>query len=243
MADRITLHAPEQVIIDTAKKKLSTAREKTKLQKYGMGEEFCAKLESDIATAAGFKTDEEISSDIETMTTLKNNKVAEAGEWGVEVKIRMELAFEERPEVVKEFPSDFTKAKKDEKLMLERVPNINNLIDKYAVQLQAKGLPADHKEAGIAILNQIDTLNKTQEKMKEDRPQYTVRRIEAYTLLYDTINKINKVGRKAYKKSAADLKAFSSPWPVTEKKSNKKNGKNGGVDKKNEGNKTDDEKK
>jgi hypothetical protein len=75
----------------------------------------------------------------------------------------------------------------------------------------------------IKIGGQLDELNTQHQTLKKNRPQYTQERIAAYVKLYNTVNEINKTGRKAYANSAADLLVFKSPWPVKEKKNYKEN--------------------
>ena len=73
-----------------------------------------------------------------------SSKLTEAGKWADGVKLRMELAYRDNAAVVKEFPSaKLSKAKKDEKTMIELMPNICNLIDEHAAKLKEKGRPDD----------------------------------------------------------------------------------------------------
>jgi len=218
MSTKSLLRAPEQKVLEAAKTALLVARGKSKLAGYGMNEQYFSKCEADILTASGFKTDEELSKELRSITNQKNSKLIEAIKWGEAVKLRLELAFPDNHEVAEEFPTNFSKARKSETLMLEVIPNINNLIDKYAAKLKEKGLADDHKQKGTAIAQQLDELNKQQETMKKTHPQYTVERIAAYQKLYDMVNEINKTGRTAYADSAADLKVFQSPWQTSEKK-------------------------
>jgi hypothetical protein len=218
MEKGVILEVPEQKVLETAKTILTIAKTKEKLAQYGMDAVYFSTFEADIANASGFKTDEELKKELESFTKLKNDKLAEAGKWGDEVKIRLELAYADNPSAAKEFPVNFSKAKKSETLMLEVIPNINNLIDKHAVKLKEKGLPDDHKQKGLDLKQQIDDANTSQETMKKNRPQYTQERVAAYVKLYDKVNDINKTGRTAYANSAADLQVFKSPWPVSKKK-------------------------
>ena len=223
MAAVLKLQVPEQKILETAKATVKVARGKEKLTEYGMDETYFVKVDAEILTAAGFKTDEQIKSELKAVTNQKNSKLTEAGKWGDKVKTRLELAFPKSPEVIKEFPLNWTKAKRDETTMLEVIPGICGLIEKYSVKLKEKGLPDDYKQKGLDIRTEIDTLNTTQEQLKKLGPEYTQERIAAYTIVYDRVNEINKAGREAYAESAADLVLFKSPWPAAEKKTSKTN--------------------
>ena len=218
MATASKLHVPEQKILETAKATVKVARGKEKLAEYGMNPEYFITVDAEILSASGYKTDEEITRELKSITQQKNRKLVEAGKWGDKVKTRLELAFPKNPEIVKEFPANWTKAKRDEATMLEVIPVINNLIDKYEVKLKEKGLPDDHKQKGLEIRTEIDTLNTEQERLKKLGPEYTQERIAAYTKIYDRVNEINKAGREAYADSPADLVVFKSPWPAAEKK-------------------------
>jgi hypothetical protein len=221
METELKLHVPEEKVMSTVKATVSVAKEKPLLAGYGMDANYFSTVEGEIQAAAGFKSDRQITSELKNSTQLKNAKLKEAGIWGNKVKTRLELAFPKNPEIAAEFPSDFIKAKRDEATMIEVIPEITKLIDKYAVQLKAKGLPDDHKQKGEAILAELDAANTEQEKLKKLGPDYTQQRIAAYVKIYDRVNEINKAGREAYADSPADLKAFRSPWPAAEKKSDK----------------------
>ena len=216
MGNKKVLPVPEQKLLETAKTVLAYAKEKPRLTQFGFDTAYFTALEASINTAAGYKTDEELSKEIVTGTGLKNEKLAEAGKWGDGIKLRLELA---QPEAKKEFPVNFGKAKKDEKLMLEVLPNIDSLIVKHEEKLKAKGLTDEEKGKGITLRNELDELNKTQENLKKRRPEYTAERIAAYMKLYDAVNEINKAGRLAYSDSETELLLFKTPWAVSEKKS------------------------
>jgi hypothetical protein len=230
----ITLPVPEQKILDTSKTTLLTAKEKTKLEGFGFDAAFYTEFERDIAIAASFKPNEKLKEDLKSLTREKNKKLVDAGAWGDGVKLRFELAFEEKPEVLSEFPENFKEAKNDEKLMLEVIPTICDLIDKYTVELKKKGLPDDYKQKGLTLMTELDDKNKVQEKTKWDKPEYTVHRLEAYMKLYKTVNKINKAGRRIYSDDPAALKIFESPWPAAEKKSDEEDKKKNTDEKKQE---------
>ncbi len=221
MVTSLRLHVPEQKILEKAKAIVMIARGKEKLAEYGMNEAYFTNVDAEILTASGFKTDEEITRELKSITQQKNKKLVEAGNWGDKVKTRLALAFPKNGEIVKEFPANWSKVKRDETTMLEVIPNINNLIDKYSVELKKKGLPDDHKQRGVELRTEIDTLNTDQEKLKKLGPEYTQQRVAAYTKIYDRVNEINKAGREAYADSTADLVVFKSPWPAAEKKTGK----------------------
>ncbi len=220
MTTTTRISVPEEKILEKAKTTLNITRPKEKLGSYGLNVRYFVAFETNILTASGFKSDEEMKKELAFVTSQKNMKLAEAGKWGDDVKIRLELAYPDNPDVAGEFPKNFAKAKTSETLMLEVIPNISNLIDKYSEKLLGRGLPEDHKQKGLDIKTQLDALNTQQETLKKGRTEYTRQRTAAYQKLYDTVNEINKIGRIAYADSPADLKAFTSPWPVkTSKKS------------------------
>ncbi len=223
MAKKAKLTVPEQDILETAKTISGIGRSKERLAQFGMDAAYFDGFDAEILTASHYMSDEEYTKKMEVTTVEKNAKLAEAGKWGDGVKLRLELAFPDNPEAAKEFPSvKFGKAKRDEKTMLEVIPNICNLIDKYEAKLKEKGMTDGYKQQGETLLAEIDKLNNDQETLKKNRPQYTQERVAAYQKLYDRVNEINKVGRKAYTESAADLEVFKSPWPVSGKKDAKK---------------------
>lgn len=223
MASKKLLRVPEQDILEKAKTASGIGRGKENLAQFGMDTVYFNNYDTDIVAASLYMSDEEYTKKQESITVEKNAKLAEAGKWGDGVKLRLELAYPDNANVAKEFPAvKFGKAKRDEKTMLEVIPNICNLIDKYGTKLKEKGMPDDYKQQGQTLAATIDKLNNDQEAMKTNRPQYTQERVAAYQKLYDRVNEINKVGRKAYADSAADLEVFKSPWPVSGKKGTKK---------------------
>ncbi len=212
------MRAPEEEILEKAKTASVIGRGKEKLSEFGLDSVYFNNLDEEIVTASHYMSDEEYTKKQESITVEKNAKLAEAGKWGDGVKLRLELAFPDNADVVKEFPTGkFTKAKRDEKTMLEVIPNICNVIDKYDAKLKGKKMPDDYKQQGQTLAAAIDKLNNDQETMKKNRPQYTRERVAAYQKLYDRVNEINKVGRKVYADSPADLEVFKSPWPVSGK--------------------------
>lgn len=215
MVQKTLLPVPEQKVLETAKTTLAIAKEKPKLSKYGFGADYFTAFETDINDAALYKSDEEISREIVAGTALKNEKLAEAVKWCEGIKLRLELAV---PEARIEFPANFKKARKDEKTMLEVLPNICSLTDKYEVKLKERGLTDEEKAQGVLLRNELDALNKTQESLKKRRPEYTAERIAAYMKLYNAVNEINKAGRLAYADSEAELLLFKTPWSGGEKK-------------------------
>jgi len=223
MSKKVKLEMPEEEILEKAKTASGIGRGKEKLVQYGMGSTYFDDFDTEIVTASNYMSDEEYAKKQESITVKKNAKLAEGGKWGDGVKLRLELAYPDNAEVVKEFPAvKFSKAKRDEKTMLEVIPNICNLIDKHEAKLKEKGMPDDYKLQGLTLKAEVDQLNKDQETMKKNRPQYTQERVAAYQKLYDRVNDINKVGRTAYADSAADLEVFKSPWVVGGKKEAKK---------------------
>lgn len=216
MVQKTVLPVPEQKVLETAKTTLAIAKEKPELSKYGFGADYFTAFEADINNAALFKSDEEISREIVAGTALKNEKLTEAVKWGEGIKLRLELAV---PEAKIEFPANFKKARKDEKIMLEVLPNISSLADKYSDELKEKGLTDEEKAQGALLRSELDSLNKAQENLKKRRPEYTAERIAAYMKLYDAVNEINKAGRLAYADSEAELLLFKTPWSGGEKKS------------------------
>lgn len=215
MANKNSLPVPEQIILETAKTTLALAKEKEKLARFGFDAPFLTSFENRIISCTAFKSDEELSRELLVVTSQKNQKMEDATTWLAEIRLRLVLAV---PEAKKEFPANFIKAKKDEKLMMEILPNVHNLILKYEVQLKSKGLTEEEKGNGLILRDELDVLNKAQENLKKRRPEYTAERIAAYLQLYETVNEINKAGRLAYADSEAELLLFKSPWPVRGKR-------------------------
>ena len=223
MSKKMQLEAPEEDILETAKTVSGIGRRKEKLAGYGMNSAYFDNFDNEIVTASNYMSDEEYEDKLKAVTASKNLKLIDLGKWGDGVKLRLELAYPDNAEIAAEFPvKKFAKAKRDEKTMLEVIPNICNLIDKYAAKLKEKGMPDDYKQQGLTLKDDLDKLNNDQETMKKNRPQYTRERVAAYQKLYDRVNEINKVGRKVYADSPADLEVFKSPWKVGGKKETKK---------------------
>ena len=223
MSKKVQLEVPEEDILEAAKTVSGIGRGKAKLAEYGMNSIYFDTLDTDIVTASNYMSDEEYTSKQESTANAKNAKLAEAGKWGDGVKLRLELVFPDNAEIAKEFPSvKFTKAKRDEKTMLEVIPSICSLIEKHEAELKGKGMPDDYKQQGLTLKTELDELNNEQEKMKKNRSAYTQERVAAYQKLYNKVKEINKTGRQAYADSAADLEVFKSPWKLGNKKETKK---------------------
>jgi len=215
MGSKSQLPVPEQIVLETSKTTLALAKEKPKLARFGFDAAYFTALENRISTAAAFKTDEELSRELVVGTGLKNRKLEEAAIWLEGIKLRLALAL---PEAKKEFPSNYFKAKKDEKLMLEVLVNTHTLVLKYETELKSKGLTDEEKAQGLILRDELDELNKAQENLKKRRPEYTAERVAAYMNLYEAVNEINKAGKLAYADSETELLLFKSPWPVRGKR-------------------------
>jgi len=212
MADKNpSVHVPREIILRVADATYKVAQGKPGLLKFGINETYLTTFFADIEKAKAFKNDEALTNEMKGETQEKNVQLDLCYEWLQAAEFIYHAIFKKGDPPFQEFPSKISRYAKNEAAMIDLLPNIINLLNKYKTKLtnmQEDFIP--NGEVCLKNLNDQDTLQEV--KKKEDK-NYTAERHAAELEVYNKVNKINEAGRKAYKKDPPTAKLFDSPWP------------------------------
>ncbi len=90
---------------------------------------------------------------------------------------------------------------------------IIELAGKHQAQLAAAGQTPAMIQQGKNLSQQLRDANVAQEVKKDEKYTATQERRQKFLALYDTINKINKIGRLVFKHDPVKRVLFESKWP------------------------------
>ncbi|MDP3148139.1 MAG: hypothetical protein Q8N83_03315 [Ignavibacteria bacterium] len=212
MADKNpSVNVPREVILQTAEATYKVAQNKPELLKFGISETYLTTFLADIEKAKSFKNDEALSNETKGATKEKNLQLELSYEWLQAAQFIYTGKFKKSDPQYKEFPEKISQYSKNEAEMIDLLPNIITLLNKYKTDLtDMQSNFIAEGELCLQNLNERDALQGA--KMKEDT-EYTAARHAAEYVVYYKVNKINEAGNLAYKKNPAVRKLFKSPWP------------------------------
>jgi len=131
------------------------------------------------------------------------------------LQTRIELAFGKKSPEATSLPiKDFRAAQSGEKAAMSLMETLVKVAEKYQTQLAPYGQTPEVLAQGLELLNQLRSADTAQEIKKEERTTSTKERNEKFRLLYETVNKINKVGRLVFKDEPIKRALFESKWPA-----------------------------
>ena len=213
MAEERKTPVARKKLLETGKKVLAIARKFIeKVSGKGINEEYLDRFEADITSAEGMKTNKALKKEAGAITVQVKGKCNECYKWGVSLRKAMERAFKKDSPKLNEFPDHFADIKTDEAAMINIMPQLFALAEKYLPDIAPKGISRNELSEGKTLLQELDDLNNAQEQKFKDNEAYTAMRNAAQLKLYDTINEINSVGREVFEGDAVNLKYFDSPW-------------------------------
>jgi hypothetical protein len=141
--------------------------------------------------------------------------------WARKLQTRIELAFGKKSPEAASFPaSDLREAHGSEKATMNLMETLTKVSDKYQIQLAPFGQTPEVLAQGLELLNQLRSADTAQEIKKEEKTTATKERNEKFLVLYETVNKINKVGRLVFKDDPIKRALFDSKWPAPGTKKN-----------------------
>jgi len=220
----------EKIIgIPVSRAKLFTEADKTyettkgleKLALSGLSKDYYDAFAANILHAKRFMTADEVKKANAKKLTDVKKKCTQCFGWGKKLQFYLKRAFGEGSPQWNEFPDKLYDAKENAADMLNELPAAFTIADKYSAELTAKGgMPADYKQTGEALKEELDAIDKEHKVKVEQSESYTVQRQLAHKKVYDTVNEINELGRQEYKDDPVTLKLFKSPWPQGKGKEN-----------------------
>lgn len=164
------------------------------------------------------KTDEKLKSERKAMTAYVKEEREKCYKWCLSVKRTLARAFGKNSAEINEFPADYSRRRTSDALMIDTMPAVISLAEKYIEKLAPKGITQENIEAAKGHNTELIKRNGEQIKQDKEHESYTVERNIAQKELYDMVNEINLVGRELFEKDPVKLKYFETPWVHSVKK-------------------------
>ena len=204
----------EEKILSVSKTTLNTARITLgSLSEFGFNQENITNFESEISTAEAMPGELSNRIDLINLTDDKDECLLSCFQWGRKLRARIKLAFPKNSNEVKSFPSkEFEKAKKSENKMMSVMEILIKQAVKYHPQLSNFGQTDEIRDAGNTLLENLRSADAQQESQKTENPSSTQERYQLFRKLYDTVNRINRIGRIVFKNDPVRLVLFESKW-------------------------------
>lgn len=196
-----------EITLSTAKKHLQ------KLGTFGINSDFLENFENDIKKAEDLLNKNSDVEEQKNLTSKKNKALENCYDWARQLAIRIEICFGRKSEVFENFPSKkLLKAQRNEAVMLPLMETVIKIAENNFEDLQNCGLTKETIEQGRAEAQNLRTANKLQKQKKAENKLLTKERTHIFEQLYETVNRINKVGRMVYKTKKYERELFASPW-------------------------------
>jgi hypothetical protein len=204
----------EEKILSVSKTTLNTARiTLSALSEFGFNQENLTNFDSKISTAEALPSETSNRIDLTNLTDDKNEVLYNCETWGRNLRTRIELTFPINSIEVKSFPSKkFEKAINSENKMMSVMEILIKQAVKYHPQLSNFGQTDEIRDAGNTLLENLRSADAKQESQKTEKPSSTQERYQIFRKLYDTVNRINRIGRIVFKNDPVHLALFKSKW-------------------------------
>lgn len=206
-----SVNVPREVILQTAEATYKVAQNKPELLKFGISETYLTTFLADIEKAKSFKNDEALSNETKGATKEKNLQLELSYEWLQAAQFIYTGKFKKNTPQYTEFPQKISQYSKNEAAMIDLLPNVIALLNKYKTDLT--NMQSDFIAEGELCLTNLNSRDTLQEAKKKEDANYTAQRRAAEYVVYFKVNEINEAGNLAYKKNPAVRKLFKSPWP------------------------------
>ncbi len=210
------LQYSEETILSVAKTTLSSARSEIEsLSVFGFVPASLAQFEVDIQAAEALPSETQNRISLRDFTQSKDEALDTCDHWGRELRIRLQLAFGNSSAEARSFPSkEFRSAQDSENAMMNVMKILLQLANKYNETLVNNGQTAEVLARGNELLDDLRAADSAQETQKVGKTAATQDRHQHFLGLYDTVNRINKIGRLVFKDDPAKRALFKSKWPT-----------------------------
>jgi len=211
----------EELILSTALTTHQNATEnKVSLQSFGINDALLEEFQQKIAQAQAMPKEELKKIELNKITAAKNDALQNCSNWIKQLKLRVELAFGKTSVEAKSFSvANFRKAQFSEAQMLVTMQALIALAQSNNTQLSNFGQTAEFLQQGADLLELLKTADSIQENTKITKRSVSEERHILFNELYETINKINKVGQMVFASDLAKKELFKAKW-LTSKKAN-----------------------
>ncbi|MFZ5515365.1 MAG: hypothetical protein ACOY90_01920 [Candidatus Zhuqueibacterota bacterium] len=205
----------EETILSVSKTTLTSARNNlTALAEFGITNVMLDQFDAQIQAAEALSGETQNRVELGDLTNDKEEALDACYQWGRKLRVRLQLAFGKNSSQASSFPSkDFQNAVNSENIMMTVMEVLISLAEKYKAELANFGQTPEILAQGSEFLNNLRQTDSVQEVKKDVKRQATQDRYQQFKNLYDTIIKINRVGRILFENDPVHLALFESKWP------------------------------
>lgn len=209
----------EELILSTALTTYQNATEnKTSLESFGINDALLEEFHQKIVQAQAMPKEEQKRIELNAVTSAKNKTLEDCYNWSKQLKLRVELAFGKTSVESKAFStSNLRKAQYSEQQMMVTMPALLELAQNHNNVLANFGQTPEFIQNGTQFLESLKSADQLQEQKKSLKQSVSEERHILFNELYETINKINKVGKMVFVNDSAKAVLFKSNWPISKK--------------------------
>ncbi len=209
------LRHSEGIILSVAKTTLQTLRDLiAQLSEFGLDTAVADQFDADITAAEAMPTDLHNRISLRQLTSDKEEALNACWQWGRKLRTRLQLAFGANSPQSKSFPSkEFSDSANSENNMMSVMKVLTALAETHKDVLANFGQTPEILAEGSVLLDDLRGADAVQEQQKDSKRVATEERHQVFQKLYDTVNRINKVGRIVFQDDPANRSRFDSKWP------------------------------
>ena len=210
----------EETILSVAKTTLANARTHlTALAEFGVTAATLDQFGAAIQSAEVLSRETQHRIELKDLTHDKEEALDACFQWGRKLRVRLQLAFGKNSAQARSFPSkDFQNAINSEHTMMALMEALISLANKYQTELASFGQTPELLAQGSELLNELRAADTAQELKKDTKKQSTQDRYQQFKNLYDTVTRLNRIGRLVFENDPANLALFESKWPTSSAK-------------------------
>lgn len=206
----------EETILSVSKTTLANARAQLAgLAEFGISQQLLDDFEANIQAAEALPNEVSNRIDLRDMTRGKDEALEACYQWGRMLRARLQLAFGNTSAQAKAFPGkEFKTALSSESKMMPVMEILISLAAQYQTELAAVGQTPEILAEGSALLDSLRQADQSQELKKDQKRSATQERYQKFRIIYDTVNRINRVGRLVFENDPVKRALFESKWPA-----------------------------
>jgi len=180
---------------------------------FGLTEAMLTQFQTDIDTAEAMKSETDQRIALRLLTVDKEDALDACVLWGRQLRTRLQLAFGRGSVQAQSFPAEaFNRGGSSERMMMPVMETLISLAHQYSTALTDYGQDETVIAQGETALADLRTADSQQELKKDHKRAATQERGQAFQVLYDTVNRINKIGRMVFEGDPVNLTLFESKW-------------------------------
>ncbi len=202
-------------ILSIAKTTLINARmHEAELNQYGITAAMLNQFDTDIQAAEAMPGELQNRLNLRIYTQDKDVALDNCYLWGRQLRVRLETAFGRTSPEFQSFPlRQFRNTISSEKNMMYVLETLLLLADTHKEILANFGQTDAVLVQGAQCLADLRAKDAAQEVQKDEKRKATLERHQKFQGVYDTVNKINRVGRLVFAGDATNLALFATKWP------------------------------